>query len=432
LFNNLQKYIEKKNNFHIVVAYIISLLLSLCIFIINFIFEKILDFLTKKEKQTTTTNYYLSKSIKLTIFSFMNYGIVPLISEIYISTKGYEYLIINMFMIFTINSFLVPISWTINFTYFYKKFRIWLIERKDDINLDENHEKTQRELNELYELPSMNIAEKYSYIYNTLLISFFYISIFPLGIVISFFGLCLGYYLEKFNFCHMYKRPEMLNDLLCKTYINYFIIVLFVSGIGDYIFKYDVYYISIWPIINIIIFGVLIIIPYQYLVNFIVRAFFQLNESEYHKYNLDDVYYSFFNDYERANPMTKREGIANYLKGLQKRGIITDYSLNKQLNNLNNVNLMKLYYADKNKHNILKAQKTLIKTEKNNYIYNIITRTLSMKTSISLEDKKEKNKKETSRSLFITDTQDTNNEREKSSKRAINKINIMNNNFIYK
>ena len=281
MFNSLQKYIEEKNNFHIVVAYIISLSICLCISAINFLFKKILDFLTKREKQTTTTNYYLSKSIKLTLFSFMNSGIVPLISEFYISTKGYEYLIINMLMIFLINAFLVPISWTINFSYFYKKFRIWLIERKDDDYSDEN-EKTQRELNELYELPSMNIAEKHSYIFKTLLISFFYISIFPLGLLISFLGLLLGYHLEKFNFCHMYKRPEMLNDQLCKIYINVFITVLFVSGIGDYIFKYDVYHNSVWSIINIIVFGVLIIIPYQYLINFIIRDYIHLK-----KYNHD-------------------------------------------------------------------------------------------------------------------------------------------------
>ena len=168
LFNHLQKYIDDNNNFHIVVAYIISLLISLSIFIINYFFQKMLDYLTKREKQSTTTNYFLSKSIKLTIFSFMNYGIVPLISELYVKTKGYEYLIINMLMIFLINSFLVPISWTINFSYFYKKFRIWLIERKKGpFEEDINQEKTQKELNELYELPSMNISEKYSYIFNT-------------------------------------------------------------------------------------------------------------------------------------------------------------------------------------------------------------------------------------------------------------------------
>ena len=61
----------------------------------------------------------------------------------------------------------------------------------------------------------------------------------------------------------------MLNDIICKVYINFFIVCLFISGLGDYIFKNDVYETKIWPLINIITFGVLIIIPY----NFIITSF---------------------------------------------------------------------------------------------------------------------------------------------------------------
>ena len=148
--NYAQKYTNEKKNYHIVFEYIISLFIFCCIKIIDIIFEKLLDFLTKKEKQPTTTDYYLSKSIKLTIFSFMNHGIIPLISEIYNQSKGYEYLIINMFMIFLINSIIVPISWTISFSFIYKKISIWLIEKDiDPDDPDANHEKTQKELNDL-------------------------------------------------------------------------------------------------------------------------------------------------------------------------------------------------------------------------------------------------------------------------------------------
>ena len=387
--NYLQKYIDEKKDYHIVVAYIISLLISCCISIINLIFEKILDFLTKREKQSTTTNYYLSKSIKLTFFSFINQGIIPLISELYIESNGYEYLIINMLMIFLVNAFLIPISWTLSFSFIYKKFRIWLIERNiDEDDNDGNHEKTQKELNELYELPSMDIAEKYSYIFKTLLLSFFYIPIFPLGTVISCIGFFLGYFLEKYNFCNMYKRPEMLNDELCKSYINNFIVALFISGIGDYIFKYDVYKTKIWPLTNIILFGILTIIPYHYLIDYFAKCFINLKESNIHKNKLDDVYFSFFNDYERANPMTKREGIKNYLNGLKERGIISEKTYNENTNNLDNVNLMKIYYDDRNKKNYLKTQKTImIKDKNNNNNITIMTiKTLSYRNTIKEDD----------------------------------------------
>ena len=362
--NYLQKYTDEKNDFHIVVAYIISLLISLCIQIINIIFQKILDFLTKREKPSTTTNYFLSKSIKLTLFSFTNQGIIPLISELYNETNGYEYLIINMLMIFLVNSIVVPFSWTISFSFLYKKFRIWLIERSlDPIDPDGNLEKTQRELNDLYELPSMKISEKYSYIFKTLLLSFFYIQIFPLGVAISLVGFCLGYLLEKYNFCNMYKRPEMLNDKLCKVYINNFIVALFVSGIGDYVFKNDVYENRIWPLTNIIVFGVLFLIPYHFIIDKLARFCLNLRESKIHKNSLDEVYFSFFNDYERAKKKKKKEGIINYLKGLKKTGIVSEKTYKDNIENLDNVNLMKLYYDDKRNINAFKTQKTLMKGE---------------------------------------------------------------------
>jgi hypothetical protein len=180
----------------------------------------------------------------------------------------------------------------------------------------------------------MDIAEKYSYIFKTLLLSFFYIPIFPLGTVISCIGFFLGYFLEKYNFCNMYKRPEMLNDELCKSYINNFIVALFISGIGDYIFKYDVYKTKIWPLTNIILFGILTIIPYHYLIDYFAKCFINLKESNIHKKKLDEVYFSFFNDYERANPMTKREGIKNYLNGLKERGIISEKTYNEKYVNV--------------------------------------------------------------------------------------------------
>ena len=364
--NYLQKYTDEKKNFHIIIAYIISLLISSCISGINILFEKILDFLTTKEKNLTTTRFYLSKSIKLTLFSFLNQGIIPLISEIYMKTNQYEYLIINMLMIFLVNSIIIPIFWRFSFDFITKTFRIWLIERKiEPDDKDGNQKKTQKELNKLYELPSMKLSEKYSYIFKTLLISFFYVHIFPLGLAISIIGLILGYFIEKYNFCNIYKRPEMFKDELCKVYVNYFILAIFACGIGDYIFKNDVYETKIWSLINIILFACLIIIPYHYIIDYLLKNNLGLKESEVHTKKLEEVYYQFYNDYERSNPMTKKRGTINYLIGLKEKGIISEAVYNKNVQNLDNVNLMKLYYSERNKNIIFKTQNALINKEKN-------------------------------------------------------------------
>ena len=384
LLNYLQQYCDEKK-YHPAVRYIISFLITCCIQIINIIFRFFLDKLTKVEKRFTSTSYHLSYSIKLTFFSFLNSGIVPWLSHLYNGAIGFQYLIINIFMILLVNATLTPISWTMNFTFFIKKFKIWLIERKDDP--DSEHGKTQRELNELYELPSMDISAKYSYIFKTLLISNFFISIFPFGPLFSFAGFLFGYFLEKYNFCHRYKRPEMLNDEICKLYLNYFITVLFVNSLGDYIFKFNIYNTNIWGLINLIVFGILIFIPYH---DYVTYDFLKLKESKVHPSKLDDVYLSFFTDYERANPMTKKEGIESYLKALKDKGKIDEDFYNKCLENLINVNLMKLYYNDRKNQNILKIQKTLMskanKKNKTNLIYVKTLKTIKSIVSVDLDD----------------------------------------------
>jgi hypothetical protein len=255
-------------------------------------------------------------------------------------------------MKFLVNAFVTPGLWTINFGYFFKKFQICLLERKIKRNdkgeiVEQNKEeigKTQKELNELYELPPMKIAAKYSYIAKTLLMSFLYIPIFPLGLIISFIGLFLGYWLEKFNFANMYKKPEMLNRQLAEFYISYFILVFFAYGVGDYIFLRDVYDSKIWSLINIIAFGILIIIPYHRLLS---KEYFDVEESELNNKKYNDAYFSFRIDYERANPMTKKEGTVNYLKKLRNENMIDENTYRKQLEDINNANLMDLYYKQR-------------------------------------------------------------------------------------
>ena len=109
----------------------------------------------------------------------------------------------------------------------------------------------------------MDISAKYSYIAKTVLMSFFYIPIFPIGIIISLIGFCFFYWFEKYNFANIYKRPKMINRQIAEFYNNFLIIALSVYAVGDYIFLSDVYETKTWSIINIIVFCILIIVPYH-------------------------------------------------------------------------------------------------------------------------------------------------------------------------
>ena len=338
---------SKNNNF---LLYILSLIITCVTCGIDFLLEIILKHLTELEKQATKTDFFLSYSIKLTLFTFVNSSLLPLFSE-YITSKeddGHKILISNILMIFLVNAFISPIMWTISFSFVMKKIQIFFIERK--IKKEENkreEEKTydtnQRELNDLYEMPPMDVELKYSYIFKTLLMSFLYIPIFPLGIIISLLGFLFGYWIEKFNFANMYKRPEMLNKQIAEFYVTYFVLILFVYGIGDYIFLSDVYETKTWSLLNIIIFGVLIIIPYHQLLSIDSLG---VDESELYKQKYDEVYLNFFLDYERANPMTQREGNLKYQKILKDKGFIKDEEYEHNIQEINNANPMNFFYSN--------------------------------------------------------------------------------------
>ena len=300
--NRLQEILDK-NEEHPYILFFISILISYVLNLIDFILEQILELLTNYERQITYTNFYLSYSIKLAISSSLNSALVPFLSEIiFTKSKRYEVLIGNLFVEFLFNAFITPILITYNYSCIFKKLKQCL---KIRILVGKNGKfkdfTTQKELNELYELSDMDISSKYSYIAKTVLMSFFYIPIFPLGIIISLSGFCFFYWLEKFNFAQMYKRPKMINRQIAEFYNNFFIISLFVYAVGDYFFFSDIYETKTWSIVNISAFSFLIIIPYHTIFSI---DYIKFKKSHFYNISYDDACINFDKNYEIVNPMT--------------------------------------------------------------------------------------------------------------------------------
>ena len=363
--NKLQKKIDndKENKTtHTLLLYVISFGITGVTSVIDIILEIVLEKLTKWERQTTWTNFYLSYSLKLTLFSFLNSAVIPIVCELVINkSNGYQFLINNMLMKFLVNAFVTTIMWTVNVGCVLKLFRQCLIERKDKINYN------QKELNKIYELPPMNVAAKYSYIGKTLLMSFLYVPIFPLGLGISLLGFILGYWLEKYNFANMYKKPEMLNRQIVEFYSNYFVLIFFVYGIGDYIFLHDVYEKKTWSLVNIIVFGVSIILPYHQLLSI---DFLKFDESQIHEEEYSEKYVDFLNDYERANPMTKKEGEIRYLEQLEKKHKINRKEAEERKKKIKEENPLHYYRNQKNNLNVKGVHDSIFHENKgiNDYI----------------------------------------------------------------
>jgi hypothetical protein len=233
----------------------------------------------------------------------------------------------------------------------------------------------QWELNKLYEYPDMDLAYKYSYLAKTTAMALFYMPIFPLGFIFAFIGFVFGYLLELFNFTHIYKRPEMLNEIITQVYSDYFIVILFIGGIGDYFFLHDIYPSpdNRWSLTNIILFGVLIIVPYTKCIN---CNFVGIEKSESQNYPLSDVYFTFYNDYQRQNPLTKKIGLINYLNELKKYGYLSDNAFKIAEDNIEKLNLMEIYYGISRYNLSSKRQSVIVNNMKGSTFSTSMTKSL--------------------------------------------------------
>ena len=351
-------YNDNKENgdTNIFLKYLTSLSITAVISIINTIIQYVLEKLTEWEKPISKSNYVLSLSIKISLFTFLNSAVIPLISkyivainekegkdkyiDYYVKRKRDDLLIDDLFVYFIVNAIITPLLWILNFPYWYKKIRICCITRKKEPN--KHHHMTQKELNELYEYPDMYLAYKLSYLVKTLSMCLFFMPIFPFGNILAFVGFIFAYWVEKYVFTHQCKRPDMLDEIIEKYYANFFIVVLFIGGIGDYIFLYDAFDTNVWTFVNIILFGVLIIMPYS---KFINCNYVDANVPGFRDRPLSDVYFTFYNDYQRLNPLTKKLGLENYLTELKKKGYLSDNAFNLALENIDKLNLMEMYYG---------------------------------------------------------------------------------------
>jgi len=344
------KIMDNEKNTNIFAKYLLSLLITIIIAILNWVLELVLEKFTFWERHLSRTNYYLSLSVKIAILTFLNSAIVPLIAK-ELAIKKRINLIYNidrnnlivddMFVMFLVNAIETPLLWTFNIPFLYKKISIHFLEKKK--NPDQSHYMTQKELNKLYEYPDMSISYKYAFLMKTTAMSFFYLPIFPLGFIISFLGFILGYLLELYNFTHIYKRPEMLDKSITIAYANNFIFILFIEGVGDFFFFYEIFPNRAFSIINFVLFLVLIFVPYT---KFLTCNFIgEKKKADYYSRPLTEIYFTFYNDYQRQNPFTKRLGLTNYLNALRDKGYLSKNMFDLAISNIDQLNLMEIYYG---------------------------------------------------------------------------------------
>ena len=336
--NYLQRKAAKKD-LHIW-KYIISVGISIIIAITNVIGKYVLKVLTFLEKNEIRTDFYISYSLKLTIFIFITVALLPVISNLAFGLNNCDILVNNLLMIFIVNILLPPVLF-----YFGPELLIKLFQRAKarmdlrDVPLEKSTY-TQGELNEYYENPDMNIYYKYAYVTNAILIPLFFMSIFPIGMIFSFGGLLITYFSEFF-YIRFYKRPEILSSSLSRFYVSNFKWATFIFALGNYIFFFLIHEEERlgWNLANLIIFFVISLIPYQSIkINIINMKQSDFNDSRY-----EDYYLYFSTDYEKLNPLPCKLCYQFYLDKFVEKGIINSSENEKIQRILGEKNEIELY-----------------------------------------------------------------------------------------
>ena len=341
--NYLQFYLEKKSfagtGF---MKYLISLIISLVISLNNYLAKKILEKFTFLEKFENRTNFFISYSIKLTVFQFFNTAVLPLASNYIKGGWGYNDILLNdMLMNFIINIFLPPLLFYVGPDLGLKLFQRTSVRLElENVKLEKSTY-TQGKLNDIFENPKIDICYKYCYITNVILISLFYMSIFPIGMIFGFGGL-LFTFMSEFFYMGLYKRPEVLNSRLCRFYVENFKWAMFVFSVGNYIFLGTInkHTKTGWALISLIVFFVLCLIPYHKFVSFNLMGQTE-GDKKLDTYDDNSIFFSV--DYEKLNPLTRKIGYTKYFENLRDKEIIEKDECSQILKQVQNVNEMNSY-----------------------------------------------------------------------------------------
>ena len=247
-------------------------------------------------------------------------------------------------MIYISHCLLSPLLWLINV-----KYILTIIKRKLCMRLLlRKRTYSQSQLNVLYERPPMKMYVKVSYVSVMLFLTSFYASVFPLGAVIAVVGVTFAYFVEKYNIAHVYRRPICVDEKVCLFHVCSFKYCIVLYCVGNVLFV-ECYTVNIAS--TLVYCALAVFVGVFQFGNFCRRMVNMcMKKDGDSKWEYDKEFFWFGKDYQRENPVTKKEGVMFYLNKLRGCGLISDEDYDIAVCKCekgDDVNLMELYYKGK-------------------------------------------------------------------------------------
>jgi hypothetical protein len=202
-----------------------GVILSLVLTVTNFLFRKTYQVLTEKEIHISSTHHDVAITFKLILFFAASTIIVPLI----VFPNSGEWFSGGNLIESVFTSVCMKALFT-NFNFAYRQFqilprlKIWWLKRKQPkgfIGL------SQKEANELYEPPELDLREMYEFVISVMLFTAFYVSLIPIIAYIAMIGLLMRYFLFRLLIAGYYKSPAKYYDSQLAESMSVFFPIIF-------------------------------------------------------------------------------------------------------------------------------------------------------------------------------------------------------------
>ncbi|CAK82673.1 unnamed protein product (macronuclear) [Paramecium tetraurelia] len=294
--NVINQNISKGSTAEAALVTFIGFASSILILVINTILAKMIIKFAELEQQATRTDYNISVAYKMGVAQFLNTAILTLIINLFISgnissldqaiwqTGGLNS---DVMLIFITNSIMPWLTQLIDINYFYK-----LYVRQKIIQQGENCKYTQNEANKAFEGPSIDLSQKYANLCKTLMFTFLYSALLPIGVCFTFISIVL----------RRDSKPAPTGSAMAEAMVDFYIeLILLLFSLGCTFWEwvnYDKVHILTWLQLG------LSTLHYLIPINKICGCIVDLGIDNATPSSYDANYLTFYDDYDRRNPVT--------------------------------------------------------------------------------------------------------------------------------
>lgn len=294
-----------------------SILPALGVIAINFVLARLIRKFTSYEKMTTFTRFHTLVAVKLTIAQCVNTALLAIL----VSRDWEDWfllfgLVVDMTYIFISNTVVGALVSVISPSYILKSIRRCFATR--------NRFLVQGEANALYEGPPVDMAQRYANVTKTLIVVLAYAPIIPLGYLFGMATLLLDYWVDKVLLIRRHARPLRMSGEMSQVMVSMVPWAVMIYAIMNFVFIYklnqdDSAPAFIWMLITI---GINFL-PIGTIFRKFSRKCCWKVQADSASPLYEDKAIEFIDDYDRANPVTQREGWESLLALQAKKNIIT-------------------------------------------------------------------------------------------------------------